>query len=138
MILMEKINKKVEIPSDIEYIKRISKEILRILQHLKIDKSIQFDVRLAVEEAVRNAIQHGNRYKKELPIAISYIVDNDKIEIEVEDKGKGFDLKKIPDPRSGEGLTKESGRGVFLMHKLMDKVVYNEKGNKVKITKFLR
>lgn len=133
-----KINKKLEIPSDIVYIRKISKEILRHLQCLRINESIQFDVRLAVEEAVRNAIEHGHHHKKELPIAVSYAVDKDKIEIEVEDKGKGFDLKNIADPRAKEHLMKEGGRGVFLIYKLMDKVRYNRKGNKVKMTKFFK
>lgn len=132
------IDKKIEIPSDIEYIKKVSKEILRHLQHLKIDKSIQFDIRLVVEEAVRNGIEHGNNYNKHLPITVSYTLDKDKIEIEVEDRGKGFDLKKVPDPRTKAQIMKEGGRGVFLIYKLMDKVTYNKKGNKVSMTKFFK
>jgi len=132
------IDKKIEIPSDIRYIKKISTEILGHLQRLKIDKSIQFDVRLAVEEAVRNAIEHGHHYDKKLLIAISYSVNKDNVEVEVEDKGRGFDLKKIPDPRTEEYIMKEGGRGVFLIYKLMDEVKYNKRGNKVKMTKFFK
>ena len=108
------------------------------LQRLRIDESIQFDVRLAIEEALRNAIQHGHRHGKKLPIAVSYEVDKDRIEIEVEDRGEGFDLKKIADPRTRENLMKEGGRGVFLIFELMDKVRYNKKGNRVKMTKFFK
>lgn len=132
------IDKKIEIPSDIEYIKKVSKEILSFLERRKVDKSIQFDVRLAVEEAVRNAIEHGHHYERELPISVSYIIDSEKIEIEVEDNGKGFDIKKVPDPRKGDHLMKEGGRGVFLIYKLMDKAEYSKKGNKVKMVKFLK
>jgi serine/threonine-protein kinase RsbW len=138
MSTYERVDKKIEIPSDIRYIKKVSKSILKPLQRMKIDKSLQFDIRLAVEEALVNAIEHGSNHKKDLPVVISYMVDKDKIEIEVEDQGKGFDLNNTSDPRDRENLMKEGGRGIFLMHKLMDSVSYNEKGNKVKMAKFFK
>ena len=136
--MARKIEKRIEIPSDIKYIKKISHEILAHLEGLKIDKSVQFDIRLAVEEAVRNSIEHAHSDDKELPITILYTLDNNKIEIKVDDKGEGFDLKKLPDPRSEDNIMKEGGRGVFLIRKLMDKVAYNEKGNEVTMTKFFK
>ena len=132
------IEKKIEIPSKVMYIKKVSHEILGHLQHFNIDKSIQFDVRLAVEEAVRNSIEHGHFHDEELPIAILYTVDKEKIKIRIEDKGEGFDIEKIPDPRTKDNIMRGGGRGVFLIHKLMDKVEYNKKGNKVTITKFFK
>ena len=138
MALAGRIDKKIEIPSEIRYIKKTSIEILRFLQRMEIDKSIQFDVRLAVEEAIRNAMEHAHHYDKELPIMVSYTLDKNKIEIEIKDRGEGFDFKKVPDPTEDNNLMKEGGRGIFLIHKLMDKVIYNKKGNKVKITKFLK
>lgn len=134
----EKVDNRIEIPSDIRNIKKASNEILGHLQRLKIDKSIQFDIRLAVEEAVRNSIVHGNRYDKELPVTVSYAIDKDKLEVEIKDRGNGFDVKKIPDPRSKDYIMKEGGRGIFLMYRLMDKVEYNRRGNKVKMTKFFK
>lgn len=135
---MEKLNNRTKIHSDIRYIKKISKEILKLLQYRKVDESVQFDVRLAAEEAIRNAIVHGNHSDKKLPVAVSYTLDKNKIEIEVEDRGEGFDVKKIPDPRTKDYVMKEGGRGIFLMQELMDRVKYNEKGNKVKMTKFFK
>lgn len=133
--MTEKIEKKIEIPSNIKYIKKVSQEILEHLERLNVDQSIQFDVRLAVEEAVRNAMEHGHFDNEALPISILYSVDSDKVKIVVEDKGEGFDLKKIPDPREGDNLFKGGGRGVFLIYKLMDEVQYNKKGNKVTMAK---
>ncbi|MBL7071636.1 MAG: ATP-binding protein [Candidatus Omnitrophica bacterium] len=138
MIPTEKITKKLDIPSDIGYIKKVSREILAHLQRLKVDKSIQFDIRLSFEEALRNAIEHGNDYKKDLSVAVAYEVDAESIEIEIEDQGRGFDVKKVADPRDEENIMKESGRGVFLIYKLMDKVRYNKKGNKIIMSKSLK
>ena len=132
------IKKKIEIPSDIKYIEKVREEILGHLERFKVEESIQFDIRLAIEEAVRNAIEHGNPPNKGLSVVVSYCVDKDKIEVTVEDQGEGFDFKKVPDPRTEDNIMKGGGRGVFLIHKLMDKVTYNKKGNIITITKFFK
>jgi len=132
------VNKKIEIPSDIGYIKKVSMEIIGRLESLGVEKAVQFDIRLAVEEALRNAIEHGNRFERDIPVKISYEIDDNAFRIEVEDQGKGFNAAKIPDPRKKENLVKEGGRGVLLIRKLMDKVEYRGKGNKVSIVKYLK
>ena len=132
------VNKKIEIPSEIRYIKKVSKDILNALRRFKVEESLQFDIRLCVEEAVRNAIEHGNVYNKKLPIHIFYSVSKDKFEVEIEDRGKGFDVKKVPDPTDQNNILKEGGRGVYLIHKLMDSVEYNDKGNRVRLVKFFK
>ena len=136
--MADDINKSIEIPSDISYIKKISDEIVKDLGQFNIGEPLQFDIRLVVEEAVRNAIEHGNCYDKELPVKVSYSINDGKFVIEVEDQGKGFDTKRVPDPRKEENLVKEGGRGVFLIRKLMDTVEYNDKGNRVKIVKYFK
>jgi len=138
MMSTDKVTKKLEIPSDIGYIKKLSKDILAHLRRREVDRSIQFDIRLSFEEALRNAIEHGNDYKKDLPVMVFYEVDRDRIDIEIEDRGRGFDVTNIGDPRDEENIMKEGGRGVFLIHRLMDKVTYNKRGNKIKMTKFFK
>ena len=90
-----------------------------------------------MEEAVRNAIVYASKSDKVLPIDISYTIEQDKIRIVVEDKGAGFNVKDLPDPTNMKNLYKESGRGVYIMQRLMDKVEYNEKGNRVTMEKRL-
>ena len=138
MIPTEKVTKKLAIPSDVSYIKKISNEILTYLERLGVDQSVQFDIRLSFEEALRNAIEHGNDYKKDLPVEVSYEVRGDRVDIKIEDQGAGFDFRNVGDPRDEKNIMKEGGRGVFLIRKLMDKVTYNKKGNKVKMTKFFK
>ena len=128
----------MKIPSDIKYIRGASSEIEKFLRSRKISDSVIFDVRLSVEETIRNAIVHGNKNDKSLPISVSYFLKGDKIFIEIEDQGKGFDPKKIPDPTKHENLMKTEGRGVFLVHKLMDEVKYNDSGSKVFMVKSIK
>lgn len=128
----------LEIPSDIKYIRKASSGILEWLQPRKLDDSVLFDIRLCVEEVVRNAITHGNNNDKGLKVLVSYWLEGDSLIIEIEDEGRGFDLGEVPDPTIEENIMKGSGRGVYLVRKLMDKMEFNDKGNKVRLTKYLK
>ena len=126
-----------EIPSEIKYIKKVSSEILDSLSPHKIDEDTLSDIRLCAEEAIRNAIVHGNRSNKKLHVKVNYRLENDRIIIEVEDEGAGFDPRKIADPTGDDNIMKESGRGICLIKRLMDKVDFNQKGNKIRMEKRL-
>jgi len=127
----------MRIPSDIKYIRKVSLEIEEFLKSKNVDESNIFDIRLCVEEAVKNAIIHGNKSDSELPVFISYSLQDEKFVIEIEDKGTGFDPELVPDPTKGEYLSRAGGRGVFLINKLMDEVRYNNngRGNKIFMVK---
>ena len=127
----------LKIPSRIEYIKKVSDAILRSLARHHIDEDKAFDIRLCVEEAVRNAIVHGNKSDKRRSVKVSWKVSGDNAVIEIEDEGKGFDHAAAADPTLDANITRNCGRGVFLIKKLMDKVEYNESGNKIRMTKRL-
>lgn len=128
----------LKIPSDIKYVRKASSGILEWLQPRKLDDSALFDIRLCVEEVVRNAITHGNNNDKGLKVLVSYWLEGNSLIIEVEDEGRGFDLGKVPDPTIEENIMNGSGRGVYLVRKLMDKMEFNDKGNKVRLTKYLK
>lgn len=131
------VEENITIPSEIKYVREISSKILKRLETRSIDESVLFDIRLCVEETVRNAIEHGNRRDKRSKVRIGYRISGDRFTVEVEDEGAGFDYRSIPDPTQEDNLMKNSGRGVYLVRCLMDKVEFNEKGNKVKLTKYI-
>lgn len=128
----------MKIRSEISEIRKASSKIIEEVKDHVLNEEIIFDIRLSAEEALRNAIQHGNKDRIDLPVNISYSVDDKILEIVIEDKGEGFDYKSVPDPTTGENILKTSGRGVFLIHKLMDEVHYNDKGNRIRMVKYLR
>ena len=135
---MAKIQKSlVKIPSDTRFAKDISTRVIGALKPYKVDASDIFDVRLCVEEAVINAIVHGNRRDSSKSVRVTYWIKDDKLNVEVEDEGAGFDHKHLIDPTADDNIEKGSGRGVFLIHKLMDVVEYNEAGNDMKMIKYL-
>jgi serine/threonine-protein kinase RsbW len=91
----------------------------------------EFALRLAVEEAVRNAIVHGHRDLPGEPVELAWDVTDAEVRITVSDKGPGFDPGRLPDPTLDENLRKPSGRGVMLMRSFMSSVKFNESGNRV-------
>lgn len=92
------------------------------------DKDI-FCLRLAMEEAIVNAIKHGNRADPQKRVLVRYSVSVLEALVEVEDEGTGFDFDHIPDPLAPENIEKPSGRGIFLMRFYMTWVRFNERGN---------
>lgn len=128
----------IEVPSEDKYIRRVSSDILSALSLHGVSEELLFDIKLCVEEAIRNAILHGNRLNKKMHVKVSYLIADGRINIDVEDEGPGFDPAKVPDPTGKANLTKESGRGVRLIMELMDRVEFNKKGNKILMEKSLK
>ncbi len=116
---------------------KIEREIIEDLEKMCSDEDILFSVKLALEEAVVNAIKHGNKSNPNKTVIVNYTLGDYCIRITVEDEGRGFDLDAIPDPTAEENLESDHGRGILLMRVYMDEVKYNEKGNQVTLVKYL-
>ncbi len=97
------------------------------------------DITISVTEAVNNAIKHGNKEDESLKVDISYTVDEDKISVEVKDQGGGFEIDGVKDPRIGENLLRDDGRGILIMKTLMDEVnvTSGKDGTIVQLIKFI-
>ena len=90
---------------------------------------------IALDEAFVNAVKHGNKFDAEKLVRITADVSAQEARFTVEDEGDGFDVHTIPDPLDPENLFKTSGRGVLIIHNVMDEVRYNERGNRVEMVK---
>lgn len=88
-------------------------------------------IQLALNEAVTNAIVHGNKEDDSKQVRINARLENDELYISVKDEGPGFDPDSLPDPLDEENLLKESGRGVFLIKQYADRVNFTEEGTKL-------
>jgi len=94
-----------------------------------------FAVKLAVEEALNNAIKHGNRFDSSKTIDLTFRVNSAEIAVTITDQGSGFDPEVVPDPTAEENLVKPTGRGIMLMRAYMDEVHFNDRGNQVRMVK---
>lgn len=128
----------LKIPSEDKNIRKVSDEILKSLKPYNVDKDKAFDIKLCIEEAVRNGIVHGNRSDRSLSVKISWKVKAGAVIIEVEDEGRGFDHDAVLDPTHSDNITRNCGRGVFLIKKLMDEADYLGAGNKLRMVKKLK
>ncbi|HMF13900.1 MAG TPA: ATP-binding protein [Gemmataceae bacterium] len=95
-----------------------------------------FGLRLALEEALVNAIKHGHRYDPSKRVAVRYCFQADCVLVEVEDQGPGFDPVAVPDPTDPENRERASGRGLFLMRAYASWVRHNRRGNCVRLCKY--
>jgi serine/threonine-protein kinase RsbW len=123
------------IPSRIGAGRTIRREVLWQLRQQKWDNRDVFSVHLALEEALVNAIKHGNALDAAKQVRVRCGLADDLMRIEVIDEGNGFDPGGIPDPTVGEHREMPGGRGVMLMRRFMDRVEFNEKGNAVVLEK---
>lgn len=82
-------------------------------------------IQTAVHEAVVNAIVHGSDREETQRVKLDIAVRAGGLEVRVEDEGRGFDPTNVPDPLAPQNLTRSSGRGIFLMRKLMDEVTFS-------------
>lgn len=125
-----------KIPSCLEVIPQFISSVMDKLRQLLTEEEI-FDVKLCFEEALVNAVKHGNKLKADLFVEVVIEVQNRCLTLKVIDQGQGYDYKSIPDPTKPDNLQKLSGRGMFLIKRLMDEVEFFDGGRGIKMIKFL-
>jgi serine/threonine-protein kinase RsbW len=99
---------------------------------MKINESVRLDeiqlhkVMVSLTEAVNNAILHGNKADPTKKVLVRCEVLPGWLLFLIEDQGRGFKLDHVKNPLKEENLMRESGRGIFLMRTLMDKVEFEQ------------
>ena len=94
-----------------------------------------WEMRLVLEEALSNALRHGNGGDPARRILVCYHVGAADVVAGVEDEGPGFDPAAVPEPTAPENLDKPSGRGLLLMRHFLSSVEHNRRGNAVTLRK---
>lgn len=97
-------------------------------------KASLFAVRLAFQEAIANAFNHGHRsLPSDTPAKVEFIVSPDEVLIAIEDQGPGFSPEAVADCTLDENLEIPRGRGVMLIRAYMTEVRFNAKGNRIEM-----
>lgn len=126
------------LPSRLESLPGLIKEIMDLMnQELSMSEEDEFHIKLALEEALTNAVMHGNKQDPDLSVRISINAKENQLIFEIRDQGAGFDFNNVPDPTSDDKIMKTSGRGVYLLRKLMDDVKYSSGGRELRMVKIL-
>ncbi|MFO0850624.1 MAG: ATP-binding protein [Gemmataceae bacterium] len=125
----------VVIPSDLAEGRRVQDDIEAALQSAGYGDRDIFAIKLALEEALVNAIKHGNQMDPGKRVSVWYTVAADRFDVKIADEGPGFNPADVPDPTQPENLERPCGRGVFLIRNLMTTVEYLGVGNVVTMSK---
>ncbi len=139
--------------------------IMPLIDHLQAQlphwsDSSRLQIGMALNEALTNAMHHGNlevpsslrvddesdyyflirQRQKSLPycdrrVRVQIETTPERIQIEVQDEGPGFNPQSVPDPTLPANLEKLSGRGLLLIRTFMDDVQYADKGSRIVMIK---
>ena len=124
------------IPSQVEAISPFLDQLMRFIRKFRSEDGSEVDIEIALQEALTNAIVHGNHENPEKRVYVASRCSQDgEVLVTIRDFGEGFDSGLVPDPTAPENRLSAHGRGIYLMHALMDEVHFEEGGTVVKLRK---
>ncbi len=126
-----------KLPADLGKVNPFIEQVVSALSSLVKSSEDVFEIKLALEEGLTNAMRHGNKLKPDSFVCVSVKARLKQVIIDIHDEGQGFDFENIPDPTARENSDRTSGRGVFLMRRLMDTVDFYDKGSGLRMVKDL-
>jgi serine/threonine-protein kinase RsbW len=129
------INVDLTIPSELAEARVLQERIVEALVVNAYTEHDIFAIKLAVEEALVNAIKHGNQLDADKNVNVSYQVTCERFDIKIADEGPGFNPEDVPDPTLDENIERFCGRGLLLIRGFMSDVQYHGRGNVVTMSK---
>ena len=130
----------MRIPSRLELLSVVDSVTCSVCERMKFDGDSTSLVSMSVIEAGTNAIQHGHHRDATIPVDIEFQIFPDRLEVQVQDRGHGFDIETITgDITTPEHLLDARGRGIYIMRACMDTVDFrfSEIGTLCRLTKRL-
>ena len=122
----------LKLPSDVRLVDTVVELFARhCFDGRQASRHTTFRLRVALAEALANAIQFGNECDPNKIVQVHADLFVDHIRLQVSDEGPGFDPTLVPDPRDPEMLESPCGRGLFIIRHLAERVEFNEKGNTI-------
>lgn len=123
------------VPSALREIEAPKRRILDTVQRQGYQESDIFAIQLALEEALTNAVKHGNCCDPDKTVTIRFRVTPERAVIIVRDEGPGFEPETVPDPTHPDRLPLPNGRGIMLLRAYMDEIEYRDHGRELYMVK---
>ena len=123
----------LQLPSKTESIAQLESLIEEIADKYHVAEDTFANMMTCLNEAVINAIIHGNKLDETKKVIINAEVEPKRIVWTVTDEGSGFDYAHLADPTSPENLENLTGRGVFIIKHLADQCIFNTMGNTIEL-----
>jgi serine/threonine-protein kinase RsbW len=127
----------VTLPADVTAISPVVGWVMHLVGELEYAAGKEFEIEMALREALANAILHGCKADPAKEIECSVTGDREQgILIVVRDPGSGFDPTSLPSPTDDSNLHSDHGRGILLISTLMDEVKHERNGTVIRMRKF--
>jgi len=121
------------VPSETGRASHLIEAILKLAEAHSFETGQIFGIHLALEEALMNAIKHGNKMDITKSVTLYCEVADGAMLIRIADEGPGFNPADVPDCLASENLEKPSGRGLKLIESFMSEVKWNDAGNEIEM-----
>ena len=122
-------------PSDMGTAHNLIEEVMGLVRADEWNDKDLFAIELVLEEALTNAVKHGNHSDPSKNVRFDCKLSREKFYVRVEDEGSGFDPQAIADPREPANQMAASGRGILLVKHFATRVEWNERGNVMEFEK---
>ena len=124
-----------KMPSEIRHLDGVLYYLNERMLKLGIVRSEDSEVLIALDEAIVNAIKHGNKCDPRKAVHIVAEFSSDGARFTIRDEGAGFVREDVPDPTDPCRLLEPNGRGLLLINHIMDEVCFNQSGNQLEMFK---
>ena len=124
------------LPSELGCKEALSEQLLALMQSRgMIAEDDLHWLALCLDEALTNAILHGNEADDTVPVRIRLACTAESWTIQIDDQGEGFDPDDVPDQDESSALLLEHGRGIHLMREWLDQITYYRHGATIIMTR---
>lgn len=120
-----------DIPSDFASGRDVQEQIMAAVERHHFTENATFAIKLALDEAMINAIKHGNKLCPDKRVTIEATVSDELADIVIYDQGDGFLRDEVPDPTLDENLEKAGGRGILLIEAYMTSAQWSDHGRRL-------
>lgn len=121
----------VEIPSDTAEGLAVQEEVVALMEKYEYSMRDIFAVRLSFEEAITNAIRHGNGNDPAKKVTVHATVSEERLWVQITDQGDGFVPEDVPDPTEDNFIDRDCGRGLMLMRAYLNFFEYSNEGRTI-------
>ncbi|MCL4524684.1 MAG: ATP-binding protein [Acidobacteria bacterium] len=124
------------VAAEIDAIGPLVERVMEIARDMKCSEGKEFEIEMALREALANAIVHGAKHDPSKHVQLCVGCDESRgMLIIVRDPGEGFDPQSVPSPVMGQNVFSEHGRGIYLINQLMDEVRFERGGTEIHMKK---
>ncbi len=120
------------LPGNVEAIGPFIEKVMTIIREMGCAAGREFEIELALNEALDNAIEHGSANDPSKQIQCCVACDYQRgMLIVVRDPGRGFDPASVPSPIVGQNIFSTGGRGIYLINQMVDEVHFEKGGTEI-------